>query len=74
MQDYSNMAASLRKSSMMYAELDDVRDTLYLASIAIEDLMAGLNRCRNELCLRCGLYAECHKGACDDCYWKEDKA
>lgn len=66
------MAASLRKSSMMYAELDDVRDTLYLASIAIEDLMAGLNRCRNELCLRCGEYKNAHKGACDDCRWRDN--
>ena len=68
------MAASLRKSSVMYFELDDVRDVLYLASIAIENLMDDLKRCRGELCCRCGLYREAHKGACDDCYWKEDKA
>ena len=27
--------------------------------------------CRNELCLRCGDYKMAHKGACDECRWKE---
>lgn len=26
---------------------------------------------RNELCLKCGNYKEAHKGACDDCRWKD---
>lgn len=26
---------------------------------------------RNELCLKCGLYREAHKGACDWCRWRK---
>lgn len=41
------------------------------AADAIEALQNELLLCRNELCLRCGLYAERHKGACDDCRWRD---
>lgn len=36
-----------------------------------ERLITRLNDCRNELCNECGRYKEAHKGACDDCRWKE---
>lgn len=71
MQDYSRMSANLRMLSKMFAENDTVCDELSLASIAIDDLQTELKQCRNELCLRCGLYAERHKGACDDCRWRD---
>lgn len=29
-----------------------------------------LERCRNELCLKCGCYKEAHNGACDGCRWR----
>lgn len=35
------------------------------------EMQAELTRCRNELCLRCGNYKEAHKGACDECRWKD---
>ena len=41
------------------------------AADAIEALQNELLLCRNELCLRCGLYTERHKGACDDCRWRD---
>lgn len=33
-------------------------------------LQTDLKDCRNELCLRCGDYKMAHKGACDDCRWR----
>ncbi len=36
-----------------------------------EALKAKYERCRNELCLRCGQYKMAHKGACDGCVFKE---
>ena len=41
------------------------------AADAIEVLQNELRLCRNELCLRCGDYKMRHKGACDDCRWRE---
>lgn len=41
------------------------------AATAIRWLLSDLKDCRNELCLRCGNYKEAHKGACDDCRWKD---
>ena len=32
---------------------------------------SNLRDCVNELCYRCGQYRMEHKGACDDCRWKE---
>lgn len=37
----------------------------------LERLRSDLRLCRNELCLRCGNYKLAHKGACDDCRWKD---
>lgn len=34
-------------------------------------LSRDLKDCRNELCLKCGNYKLAHKGACDDCRWKD---
>lgn len=41
------------------------------ASLAIRQLSRDLKDCRNELCLQCGDYKLSHKGACDDCRWKD---
>ena len=30
-----------------------------------------LQECRDELCLKCGLYRQKHLGACDDCRYNE---
>lgn len=38
---------------------------------ALEELYSDLRACRNELFLKCGDYTEAHKGACDDCRWKD---
>ncbi len=37
----------------------------------LNDLRRDLRDCRNELCLKCGDYKMAHKGACDDCRWKD---
>ncbi len=39
------------------------------AADAIEALMKDLNDCRNELCLKCGIYKDRHLGACNGCRW-----
>lgn len=33
-------------------------------------LQREIKHCRNELCLKCGLYHEAHNGACDDCRFR----
>lgn len=38
---------------------------------AIKKLSSDLNRCKNELCLRCGQYKTAHLGSCDDCYFRD---
>ncbi len=35
-----------------------------------EELKEKYERCKNELCLRCGSYKQAHKGACDGCVFK----
>lgn len=40
------------------------------AADAIEALMKDLNDCRNELCLKCGIYKDRHLGACNGCRWQ----
>lgn len=35
-----------------------------------EKLRALLDKCANELCLKCGKYHEAHNGACDGCKWQ----
>lgn len=36
------------------------------------DLLRELKDCRNELCYRCGQYANAHLGACDGCRWNDE--
>lgn len=64
MTDYAGLANTLKTSAPN-------RRLMYTASWAIEDLLSELGTCRNELCLKCGLYAQRHKGACDDCRWRD---
>ena len=33
-------------------------------------LQKEVKHCRNELCLKCGLYHEAHNGACNDCRFR----
>ena len=35
------------------------------------DIIKDLKDCKNELCLYCGNYKIKHKGACDDCRWRD---
>lgn len=42
------------------------------AANEIEDLQKKYDRCRNELCLKCGNYKQSHLGACNGCVFKED--
>lgn len=64
--DYAELVKSLRTHGFLY----DSKLAVNTAA-AIESLQSELMRCRNELCLKCGLYADRHKGACDDCRWRD---
>lgn len=66
---YGNLVNRLRKAA---GPAIDFPDTLYdEAADAIDALSSELRLCRNELCIRCGNYTNRHKGACDDCRWKD---
>ena len=46
----------------------------HLSALAeLDHLRSELWTCRNELCLRCGSYKEAHRGACDDCRWRDEQ-
>ena len=59
-------SASLRESGV-----DNLIKNIVDLKMALADAKAGLNLCRDELCLRCGDYKQRHLGACDGCRWKE---
>ena len=40
-------------------------------ALAVDKAKTELADLRNELCWRCGNYKEKHKGACDDCRWRD---
>ena len=63
---YEDLVKSLRLHGFLY----DSKLAVSTAD-AIESLQTNLMVCRNELCLRCGLYTERHRGACDDCRWRD---
>lgn len=37
----------------------------------VAGMESTLRDCVNELCHQCGQYRQEHKGACDDCRWKD---
>ena len=41
--------------------------------VRINETETDLKDCTNELCLKCGLYENAHKGACDGCRWLKVK-
>ena len=49
----------------------DGSDQTLDAESRIKRLVRDLKDCRNELCLKCGMYIYRHRGACDGCRWKE---
>ena len=51
-------------------ELERLSISLKNADSANDFLKAELRDCRNELCLKCGLYEVAYEGACDGCRWK----
>lgn len=70
---YEELVKECRNKYRAYVATDNERPGRLFrdAADAIEALQNELLLCRNELCLRCGLYAERHKGACDDCRWRD---
>ena len=50
----------------------DFADAVIAAADEIVRLRKELKTCRNELCLRCGLYRERYLGSCNGCRWNED--
>lgn len=60
----------------MFIETDDFTKELVSAfndgyAQGVANTMQQLRDCRNELCLKCGDYKNAHKGACDDCRWRD---
>lgn len=54
--------------------VDDLDDALTEISKLREQnatLKSDLYNCKNELCFKCGDYKMRHKGACDDCRWRD---
>lgn len=49
----------------------DISNLLWRSANKIDALQAQLADARNELCQKCGTYKWAHKGACDECRWKE---
>jgi hypothetical protein len=37
-----------------------------------EELFTELMNCRNELCLKCGVYRDSYLGACDGCRYNDE--
>jgi len=71
------------RANLMRDKPCGIKANLYVADVdwffaQIESLTAQLaqkekelSNARNELCLKCGRYAEAHNGACDGCKWRE---
>lgn len=55
----------------LFEDIDAIRGNDMLQSLTIANLKSELDVCRNELCLKCGDYKMRHKGACDDCRWRD---
>lgn len=51
--------------------LDEGDDHDFIKDNAIA-IAKELRACRNELCLKCGLYKEAHNGACKNCRWRDE--
>ena len=49
----------------------DFADAVIDAADEIVRLRKELKTCRNELCLKCGLYRERYLGSCNGCRWNE---
>lgn len=49
----------------------DFADAVIDAADEIVRLRKELKTCRNELCLKCGLYRERYLGSCNGCRWHE---
>lgn len=56
--------------TMTYNDLYVIRK-LVLENKTIKKLDEERKTLRNELCLHCGNYKQKHKGACDDCRWRD---
>ena len=52
-------------------EDEEFADTVISAADEIVRLRKELKTCRNELCLRCGLYRERYLGSCNGCRWNK---
>lgn len=73
--DYDGVAYACRKKAaslpFKFSDNAETIAVLMTAEEAIKQLYSNLRDCRNELCNMCGRYSKAHKGACDDCRWKE---
>ena len=51
--------------------LSEMDQKIAVLEKAKDNAIRELNICRNELCIKCELYKMAHKGACDDCRFKD---
>ena len=49
--------------------IDILKSNDMIQSLAVANLKAELEDCRNELCYKCGDYKMRHKGVCNGCRW-----
>ena len=61
------------ESGVKFYDAKKIYKDLVFAQMDMENELADLRDCVNELCLKCGNYSEAHNGACDGCRWKEVK-
>lgn len=52
-----------------YEEFTHLQERFAAVAKERDEVKSELSDCRNELCLRCGLYKNEHHGACDGCRW-----
>lgn len=71
MSDYKEMICLLRN-------LENIGDMpigkhwgVIVDNLTIKNATDMITELRNELCYRCGQYAEAHNGACDSCKWRD---
>lgn len=70
-----SLTAQLAQKDSELAEVKNDYDILSSANTELFGALAQkekeLSNARNELCYKCGRYAEAHNGACDSCKWRE---
>jgi len=70
---YSAHQSTLNAACDYIEELADKDAQIESLTAQLAQKEKELSNARNELCYKCGRYAEAHLGACDGCRWKIGK-